>query len=155
MRRLLLPAAVALAVGLVAPAVASVTDADRGAASEVGRVTTTGVGRVGPTTSAAAPRLTATPNPVRFGRLVTVRGRGWPVIEFCARRVRISLRSDQNAFVLGFAPVRATGRFTFQWTPRRSQLGAGAWRVVARMRCESGDDGSTIFMRREAPLRIR
>src|SRR5689334_11254363 len=88
----------------------------------------------------AAPRLTATPERAAFGTPVRVRGRGWPVIEFCRRRVRLSLRSDQNAFVLGFARVSASGRFAFSWTPRRSRVGAGAWRLVARERCESGKD---------------
>ena len=34
-------------------------------------------------------------------------------------------------------------------------IGAGRWRVVARMRCESGKDGSVVPVRRSAPLRIR
>ncbi|HWT21961.1 MAG TPA: hypothetical protein VN213_00490 [Solirubrobacteraceae bacterium] len=108
-----------------------------------------------PAPAAAAPRLSATPDPVRFGEVVTVSGRGWPVIEFCARRVRLVLRSAQNELGLGFARVRASGRFRFEWTPRRSEVGAGAWRVVARLRCESGDDGSPVFMRRSVSLRIR
>jgi hypothetical protein len=103
----------------------------------------------------AAPRLTATPARVAFGTPVSVRGSGWPVIEFCRRRVRLSLDSDQNAFVLGFARIRVTGRFAFTWTPRRSRVGAGAGRLVARQRCESGKDGSTVFVRRSVPLRIR
>jgi hypothetical protein len=147
MRKLFLLAAVPVAVGL-APAASGATGF--GAAADH-------PDSAAPAWSAAlaAPRLTAMPNPARFGRVVTVRGRGWPVIEFCARRVRISLQSDQNAFVLGFAPVRASGRFTFRWTPRRAEVGAGSWRVVARMRCESGKDGSTVFVRRAVPLRIR
>jgi hypothetical protein len=103
---------------------------------------------------AAAPRLTAAPNPVSFGQAVIVQGREWPVFENCRRRVRLSLRSDQNAFVLGSAPVRANGRFTFRWTPRRSEVGAGAWRLVAVLRCESGEDGSPVLVRRAVPLHI-
>jgi hypothetical protein len=34
------------------------------------------------------------------------------------------------------------------------QVGAGRWRVVARLRCESGQDGSANFITRRAGLRI-
>jgi hypothetical protein len=105
--------------------------------------------------AAAGPRLSAAPNPVRLGETLTVRGRGWPVIEFCSRRVRLSLRSDQNAFRIGSVRVRASGRFTFRWVPRRGEVGPGRWRLVARMRCESGDDGSPVPVRRSVALRIR
>ena len=105
--------------------------------------------------AAAKQSITATPNPVEFGQTVVIKGLGWPVIEFCSRTVRMSLRSDQNAFRIGRVRTRDNGRFRFEWIPRRAQVGAGRWRVVARMRCESGNDGSTIINRAEAPLRIR
>lgn len=107
-----------------------------------------------PGVAAAAPRLTVEPGAVKFGQAFTVRGRGWPVIEFCSRTVRISLRSDQNAFRIGTVRTRRNGRFRFEYTPRRSRVGAGSWRVVARMRCESGDDGSPVLMRASGRIRI-
>jgi hypothetical protein len=103
----------------------------------------------------SGPSLSAAPNPVNFGQTVVIKGKRWPVIEFCSRTVRLSLRSAQNAFPLGTKRVRLNGRFRFEWVPRRSKVGAGQWRVVARMRCESGDDGSPNPVRRSAPLRIR
>jgi hypothetical protein len=105
--------------------------------------------------AAAGPRLSAAPVPVRLGEVLTVKGRGWPVIEFCSRRVRLSLRSDQNAFRIGTLRVRDSGRFTFRFTPRRSAVGPGAWTLVARMRCESGEDGSPVPVRRSVAVRIR
>jgi hypothetical protein len=106
--------------------------------------------------SAAEPRISsASPNPVDRNAEQTVRGRGWPVIEFCSRRVRISLRSDQNAVALGVLRVRTNGRFAFRWTPAEEDVGAGRWRLVARMRCESGDDGSPVIVRRERRIRVR
>jgi hypothetical protein len=107
-----------------------------------------------PALADAKQRIVATPPVVGFGKTLTVRGAGWPVIEFCSRRVRISLRTSQNAFRIGTARVRPGGRFTFKWVPRRSQVGAGDWLVVARMRCESGKDGSAIFHRAVDLIRI-
>jgi hypothetical protein len=105
--------------------------------------------------SQPGPTLSAAPNPVNFGQTVVIKGKRWPVIEFCSRTVRLSLRSAQNAFPLGTKRVRVNGRFRFEWVPRRARVGAGRWRVVARMRCESGKDGSPVPVRRSAPLRIR
>src|SRR5688500_7081877 len=62
--------------------------------------------------------VSARPDPVGFGDTLIVRGKGWPVIEFCSRTVRISLRSDQNAFRIGTVRVKLNGRFRFEWTPR-------------------------------------
>jgi hypothetical protein len=107
-----------------------------------------------PSSAAAKPRVTANPNPVAFGETLTVRGRGWPVIEFCSRTVRLSLRSDQNAFPIGTDRVGPRGRFRFTWVPRRSDVGRGDWTLVARMRCESGKDGSPVPVRATTPLRI-
>ena len=105
--------------------------------------------------AAAEPRISVAPNPVERDQAQTATGRGWPVIEFCKRRVRISLRSDQNAIRLGFAPVRTNGRFRFEWTAAGSGVGTGDWRLVARLRCERGDDGSAVFVRRSKSIRIR
>jgi hypothetical protein len=68
--------------------------------------------------------------------------------------VRISLRTSQNAVRIGTATVATTGRFTFRWVPRRSKVGAGDWLVVARMRCESGKDGSPVYRRAIDLIRI-
>jgi hypothetical protein len=102
----------------------------------------------------AKPRVTARPNPIPFGEKQTVEGRGWPVIEFCSRTVRLSLRSDQNAFRIGTDRVTTRGRFRFTWVPRRRDVGRGDWTLVARMRCESGKDGSPNPMRATTPIRI-
>lgn len=103
----------------------------------------------------AKQRISASPNPVAFGDTLVVKGRGWPVIEFCSRTVRLSLRSDQNAFRIGKVRTTLRGRFRFEWIPRRAEVGAGDWTLVARMRCESGKDGSPVPVRASAPLRIR
>jgi hypothetical protein len=104
--------------------------------------------------AAAKPRVTANPNPIPFGEKQTVKGRGWPVIEFCSRTVRLSLRSDQNAFPIGRDRVNTGGRFRFTWIPRRRDVGRGDWTLVARMRCESGQDGSPNPVRATTPIRI-
>ena len=106
------------------------------------------------TGAAAKQRVSASPNPVAFGDTLVVKGRGWPVIEFCSRTVRLSLRSGQNAFRIGTVRTRLSGRFRFEWIPRRAKVGRGDWRLVARMRCESGDDGSLVPVRASTPLRI-
>ena len=100
------------------------------------------------------PFLSAQPSPVHLGDTVTITGRQWPVIEFCTRRVRLRLQSGQNAVPIGFVRVRDNGRFRRLFTPMAGQIGAGRWRVVARLRCESGEDGSANFITRRAGLRI-
>jgi hypothetical protein len=107
-----------------------------------------------PALAEAKQQIVATPPVVAFGKTLTVRGSSWPVIEFCSRKVRISLRTSQNAVRIGTATVAATGRFRFRWAPRRSKVGAGDWLVVARMRCESGEDGSPIYRRAIDLIRI-
>ena len=84
-----------------------------------------------PAAATATPRVTANPNPIPFGKTLTVKGRGWPVIEFCSRTVRLSLRSDQNAFRIGTDRVGPRGRFRFTWVPRRDEVGRGDWTLVA------------------------
>ncbi len=107
-----------------------------------------------PALAEAKQQIVATPPVVAFGKTLTVRGSGWPVIEFCSRKVRISLRTSQNAVRIGTATVSTSGRFKFRWVPRRSKVGAGDWLVVARMRCESGKDGSAIYRRAIDLIRI-
>jgi hypothetical protein len=50
--------------------------------------------------------------------------------------------------------VRTDGTFRRRWTPRRSRVGAGRWRLVVRMRCESGQDGSPVIVRKSRAIRI-
>jgi hypothetical protein len=100
------------------------------------------------------PLLTVTPNQVHLGDTVTIKGREWPVIEFCRRSVRLRLESDQNAVLIGFTRIRDNGRFTRHFTPTSGKIGPGRWRVVARLRCESGEDGSPNFIVRKRMLRI-
>lgn len=95
----------------------------------------------------AARSISASPSTVRTTAVQTVSGKGWPVIEFCSRTVRVSVRSAQNSVPIAQRRVRASGRFSFRWVPRNKNVGPGHWRLVARMRCESGKDGSTIFVR--------
>ncbi len=108
-----------------------------------------------PPAAAATPKLTAEPDPVRFGEALEIRGRGWPVFETCSRRVRLALESEQNAFRIAVVRVGDRGRFRETWTPRRAKVGAGTWRLVGRMRCESGDDGSRFTVKRAVRVRIR
>jgi hypothetical protein len=105
--------------------------------------------------AASGPSISASPNPVSFGETQTVKGKNWPVIEFCKRRVRLDLKSAQNAYFVGHATINANGRFVRRWVPKESKVGPGRWKLVARLRCESGDDGSTVFVRRSVQIRIR
>jgi hypothetical protein len=104
--------------------------------------------------AASPPLLSVSPQTVHLDDEVTIRGREWPVIEFCSRRVRLRLESDQNAVLIGFARIRDNGRFTRRWTPESGEIGPGRWRIVARLRCESGEDGSPNFITRKRRLRI-
>ncbi|HET8756580.1 MAG TPA: hypothetical protein VFM58_11240 [Solirubrobacteraceae bacterium] len=109
-----------------------------------------------PATAAAAapPFLKVTPKRIHLGETTTITGRQWPVIEFCKRRVRLRLESDQNAVLIGFKRIDDNGRFSRRFTPKAGKIGAGRWRVVARLRCESGEDGSPNFITRKRKLRI-
>src|SRR3954451_18656986 len=109
-----------------------------------------------PTAASAAPAfLKVTPKRIHLGETTTIMGTQWPVIEFCKRRVRLRLESDQNAVLIGFVRIRDSGRFRRHWTPMAGRIGTGHCRIVARLRCESGEDGSPNFIVRRAPLRIR
>jgi hypothetical protein len=105
--------------------------------------------------AAGGPRLSASPDPVRFGETLVVKGRGWPRIEFCKRRVRLSLRSDQNAFPIGRAKIRDDRRFIFRYPVSASNVGRGDWTLRAKLPCESGDDGSPNPVVRTRGVRIR
>jgi hypothetical protein len=101
------------------------------------------------------PRISADPATVKSDQIQTVRGRNWPVIEFCSRTVRVSVRSAQNTAPVAQRRVSDSGRFRLRWVPQNKNIGPGRWRLVARMRCESGNDGSTVFVRASTPIRIR
>src|SRR3954449_2235771 len=105
--------------------------------------------------AASGPTISASPNPIGFGQTQTIRGKHWPVIEFCKRRVRLTLKSTQNQFFVGHATINTGGSFVRRWVPKRSKVGAGRWKLVARLRCESGKDGSTRFVKRSVQIRIR
>jgi hypothetical protein len=99
-------------------------------------------------------RISASPKTVKRSDVQTVRGRGWPVVEFCSRTVRVLVRSAQNSAPIAQRHIRDTGRFTFRWIPKNKNIGMGSWRLVARMRCESGKDGSTFFVRASTRITI-
>jgi hypothetical protein len=101
------------------------------------------------------PRITADPIRVDHDAIQVVRGRNWPVIEFCSRTIRVSVRSPQNSAPIAQRHVSDTGRFRFRWIPDNKNIGPGRWRLVARMRCESGEDGSRFFVRASTLIRIR
>ena len=105
--------------------------------------------------AAGPPILKATPRTVHLGHTVTIRGTQWPVIEFCKRSVRLRLESAQNAVLIGFSHISDGGRFTRHFTPKAGKVGAGTWKVVARLRCESGEDGSPNFITRKRTLKIK
>ena len=100
------------------------------------------------------PKITADPVKVDHGAVQTVRGRNWPVIEFCSRTVRVSVRSAQNSTPIAQRHVSDTGRFRFRWIPDNKNVGPGRWRLVARMRCESGKDGSIFFVKASKRITI-
>ena len=104
--------------------------------------------------SAAPPFLKVTPNRIHLGETTTIKGSQWPVIEFCTRRVRLRLETSQNAVLIGFTRINDNGRFSRTFTPKKNQIGSGRWKVVARLRCESGEDGSPNFITRKRKLRI-
>ena len=104
--------------------------------------------------SAAPPFLKVTPNRIHLGETTTIKGSQWPVTEFCKRRVRLRLESPQNAVLIGFTRINDNGRFSRNFTPKKNKIGAGRWQIVARLRCESGEDGSPNFITRKRKLRI-
>jgi hypothetical protein len=113
-----------------------------------------GIATAAPASAQAAQRVNASPQTVNRTDIQTVRGRGWPVIEFCSRTVRVFVRSAQNSVPIAQRHVRDNGRFSFRWVPKNKNVGAGSWRIVARMRCESGKDGSTFFVRASRRITI-
>jgi hypothetical protein len=117
-------------------------------------LTAAAIAAAAPASAAPPPLLSVTPRTVQLDEELTIRGREWPVIEFCRRRVRLRLESDQNSVLIGFVRIRDNGRFTRRWTPETGEIGPGRWRIVARLRCESGEDGSPNFIIRRRSIRI-
>ena len=113
-----------------------------------------GIALAVPPMADAVQTITASPKTIKRTDIQTVRGRGWPVIEFCSRTVRVFVRSPQNSAPIAQRHIRDTGRFTFRWIPKNKNIGKGSWRLVARMRCESGKDGSTFFVRASTRITI-
>jgi hypothetical protein len=113
-----------------------------------------GIALAVPPVADAVQTITASPKTIKRTDVQTVRGRGWPVIEFCSRTVRVFVRSAQNSAPIAQRHIRDTGRFTFRWIPKNKNIGKGSWRLVARMRCESGKDGSTFFVRASTRITI-
>ena len=109
----------------------------------------------GVATAQGDPRITADPIRVDSDAIQVVRGRNWPVSEFCSRTIRVSVRSPQNAAPIAQRHVSDSGRFRFRWIPDNKNIGPGRWRLVARMRCERGKDGSRFFVRASTLIRIR
>jgi hypothetical protein len=109
-------------------------------------------------TSAGAAKqttLTVSPKVADFGQKVTIKGTGWPRIEFCKPRVRLSLRSTQNRYRIGVAKVKANGRFNFSWTPKSSKVGSGRWKLFAVQPCENGSTGKPNPLELHVRFRIR
>src|SRR4051812_37802128 len=104
--------------------------------------------------AASGPTLSAAPNPIGFGEALTAKGRHCPVVEFCRRTIHIRLRSAQNAFEIGIGRGSRSGRWRLDYKVRRSEVGAGHWTLVARLPCESGNDGAGNPVRRTVPLTI-
>jgi hypothetical protein len=114
-----------------------------------------GIVAVAPASAAAGPRITASPKTVKRAEIQTVRGFDWPLIEFCSRTIRVSVRSAQNAVPIAQRHTGDDGTFRFRWTPKNRHIGRGDWTLVARMRCESGKDGSTIYLTRRTSITIK
>jgi hypothetical protein len=108
-----------------------------------------------PTAAVAAQHVTASPKSVNRNAIQTVRGSGWPVIEFCSRTIRAYVKSAQNVAPIAQRHIGDNGRFSFRWVPRNKNIGRGDWTLVVKMRCESGDTGATHFVRAATPITIR
>jgi hypothetical protein len=107
-----------------------------------------------PAGAAAAQRITASPKTVKRANVQTVFGMGWPVIEFCSRTIRAYVKSPQNVAPIAQRHVTDNGRFAFRWIPKNKNIGRGDWTLVAKMRCESGENGSTHFVRATTHITI-
>lgn len=115
------------------------------------------VALAGPTAAQAATRITIDrlPSAATPDRTIgaVVRGFDWPVNEFCSRRVRVWLQFPTTTGVLavyvGRRNVTDAGRFKITWNAQQPIDLAGTV-AIARMRCESGKDGSVVRVIRTA-----
>jgi hypothetical protein len=122
--------------------------------STVTAVAIAGVAAAAPATAAGPQHISASPTTVKRADIQTVRGRGWPVIEFCSRTIRVYAKSPQNSVPIAQRHIADTGRFSFRWIPKNKHVGRGSWKLVARMRCESGKDGSRTFVRASTQITV-
>jgi hypothetical protein len=108
---------------------------------------------LGPATAvdaAGGPTLRVTPRAVSAGSPVVIRGRHWPVIEFCRPRVTVTM---EHRLVGRIPPRPEDGSFVLRWTIPAS-VPAGRHTIRARQRCESGRDGQAVFVTRATSLRV-
>lgn len=104
--------------------------------------------------AAASPTITATPNPVERGQVLTIRGAGWVQNEFCRPRVRVTF--GRHRVLIGRARLRPEheGRFRLRWVVR-ARTAVGRHAIHAVQRCESGRDGSPSYVRATTQVRVR
>ena len=107
----------------------------------------TTVGIAGIATAAPDPTITADPVRVDSNAIQTVRGRNWPVIEFCSRTIRVSVRSPQNSAPIAQRHVSDSGRFRSAGSPttRTSLRAAGGWsRACAARAARTAPPSSSV-----------
>lgn len=108
---------------------------------------------LGPATAvdaAGGPTLRVTPRAGSAGSAVVIRGRHWPVIEFCRPRVTVTM---EHRLVGRIRPQPEEGSFALRWTVPAS-VPAGRHTIRATQRCESGRDGHAVFVTRATSLRV-
>jgi hypothetical protein len=108
---------------------------------------------LGPATAvdaAGGPTLRVTPRAASAGSPVVIRGRHWPVIEFCRPRVTVTM---EHRLVGRIRPRPEDGSFARRWTVPAS-VPAGRHTIRATQRCESGRDGHAVFVTRATSLRV-
>ena len=62
----------------------------------------------------ASQTISVSPASVRFDHVQTVKGKDWPVIEFCSRTVRLRLESPQSEFKIGNKSDFPAGMLAFR-----------------------------------------
>jgi hypothetical protein len=104
--------------------------------------------------AATTPTISASPNPVERGQVLTIRGSNWVQSEFC--RPRVTLTLGRRRVLIGRAQLRPEneGRFRLRWlVPARTVLGSRT--IYAAQRCESGRDASVSVLRATTHVRVR
>lgn len=105
--------------------------------------------------AATGPTLRATPRVVSFGdgeplpNRILISGRHWGQTEFCSTRIVVRLAGVRIRNVR-----TTTGRFTFRYTVPES-VPDGRRVLRAAQRCESGEDGSAIWLRVRTTIIVR